>query len=125
GQQRHSTSPSPNATTAALASHTMKTSDESAKPQASKETLRSNQLSRYRARRLHKSLKCQSKYTLLLDLMDSSSFQRFLMDKVNYFLRRLRAEKLRRAVQVIKHTSPLVSSAEPQQSQQPQQQALG
>ena len=43
---------------------------------------------RYAARRLNKQVKGQSKYTLLMQLMNDASFKRFLMDKVNYFLRK-------------------------------------
>lgn len=47
-------------------------------------------------RRLNKRIKCQSKYTLLMELMDDASFRQFLMDKVKYFLRKIRSDRLRK-----------------------------
>lgn len=51
---------------------------------------------KWRHRNLNKYNKIQSKYTLLQGLMDDDQFIQFLMDKINYFMRKIRQCKTQR-----------------------------
>lgn len=51
---------------------------------------------KWRHRKLNKCNKIQSKYTLLQGLMDDDQFIQFLMDKISYFMRKIRQSKSQR-----------------------------
>ena len=51
---------------------------------------------KWRHRKLNKCNKIQSKYTLLQGLMDDDQFIQFLMDKISYFMRKIRQSKTQR-----------------------------
>lgn len=53
-------------------------------------------IKKWRHRKLNKYNKIQSKYTLLQGLMDDGQFIQFLMDKINYFMRKIRQCKTQR-----------------------------
>ena len=57
---------------------------------------KTNPIKKWRHRKLNKYNKVQSKYTLLQGLMDDDQFIQFLMDKINYFMRKIRQCKTQR-----------------------------